>query len=103
VEDHGDPHRRGAAADLPIVACADRRLVALGKAPTDISVPVAILAVGGFTCAEVGRRLPWLGRIGAGAIFATFIPSYLAYSHALPAPLLKNLVQFTNFPYLFIA
>ena len=80
--------------------------VATGKVPTDISVSIAILAVGGFSCAELGKRLPFFRRIGAAAIFATFIPSYLAFSHLLPAVVLKNVVDFTktsNFLYLFIA
>ncbi|MGZ5200184.1 MAG: 2-hydroxycarboxylate transporter family protein [Telluria sp.] len=80
--------------------------VATGKVPTDISVSIAILAVGGFTCGEVGKRLPVLRHVGAAAIFATFVPSWLAFSHLLPAPLLKNVVDFTkqsNFLYLFIS
>lgn len=80
--------------------------VATGKIPTDISVTIAILAVGGFTCAELGRRLPVLRALGVGAIFATFIPSYLVFAHLLPAPLIANVKDFTkasNFLYLFIA
>jgi CCS family citrate carrier protein len=80
--------------------------VTTGKVPSDISVSIAILTVGGFSCAELGKRLPFFRNIGAAAIFATFIPSYLAFSHLLPAPVLKNVVDFTkstNFLYLFIS
>jgi CCS family citrate carrier protein len=80
--------------------------VATGKVPSDISVSIALLAVGGFSCAELGKRLPVMRNIGAAAIFATFIPSYLAFQHLLPAMVLKNVVDFTkstNFLYLFIA
>jgi malate:Na+ symporter len=80
--------------------------VATGKVPADISVSIAVLAVGGFTCAELGKRLPLLRHIGAAAICATFLPSWLAFSHLLPPPLLKNVTEFTrqtNFLYLFIA
>jgi CCS family citrate carrier protein len=80
--------------------------VMTGKVPNDICVSIAILTVGGFTCAEVGKRLPFFRNIGAAAIFATFIPSYLAFSKLLPAPVLKNVVDFTkstNFLYLFIS
>lgn len=80
--------------------------VATGKVPSDISVSIALLAVGGFSCAELGKRLPFMRNIGAAAIFATFIPSYLAFKHLLPAMVLKNVVDFTkstNFLYLFIA
>jgi len=80
--------------------------VSSGKVPTDISVSIAILAVGGFTCAEFGKRLPLVRHIGAAAIFATFIPSYLAFNHLIPDLVLKNVVEFTktsNFLYLFIS
>ena len=80
--------------------------VATGKVPSDISVSIALLAVGGFSCAELGKRIPVIRNIGAAAIFATFIPSYLAFNHFLPAVALKNVVDFTkstNFLYLFIA
>jgi CCS family citrate carrier protein len=80
--------------------------VATGKVPNDICVSIAILTVGGFSCAELGKRIPYLRNIGAAAIFATFIPSYLAFSKLLPAPVLKNVVDFTkstNFLYLFIS
>ena len=79
---------------------------ATGKLPTDISLSIAILAIGGFTCAELGRRLPFISALGAGAIFATFIPSYLVFAHLLPASLIANVKDFTkasNFLYLFIA
>lgn len=80
--------------------------VTTGKVPNDICVSIAILTVGGFSCAELGKRLPFFRNIGAAAIFATFIPSYLAFSKLLPAPVLKNVVDFTkstNFLYLFIS
>ncbi|KQV46337.1 2-hydroxycarboxylate transporter family protein [Massilia sp. Root335] len=80
--------------------------VATGKVPNDICVSIAILTVGGFSCAELGKRLPFFRNIGAAAIFATFIPSYLAFSKLLPPPVLKNVVDFTkstNFLYLFIS
>jgi malate:Na+ symporter len=80
--------------------------VTTGKVPNDICVSIAILTVGGFSCAELGKRLPFFRTIGAAAIFATFIPSYLAFSKVLPAPVLKNVVDFTkstNFLYLFIS
>ena len=80
--------------------------VLTGKVPSDILMSIVLLAVGGFTCAELGKRLPILRNIGAAAILATFIPSALAYYHWLPAPILASVVDFTkasNFLYLFIA
>ena len=76
-----------------------------GKLPAEINVAIAVLAIGGFTCAELGKRLPLLGRMGGGAIFATFIPSVLVYYKILPATLVSSVTDFTkstNFLYLFI-
>lgn len=79
--------------------------VLIRKVPGEISMVLAIMMVGGFTCAEIGKRLPFFGRIGGAAILATFIPSALAYYHLLPASLLQPVTDFfrsTNFLYLFI-
>lgn len=80
--------------------------VLTGKVPSDILMSIVLLAVGGFTCSEIGKRLPVLRNVGAAAIMATFIPSALAYYHLLPAPILASVTEFTkvsNFLYLFIA
>ena len=77
-----------------------------GKFPTEICMMMTVLAVGGFTCGELGKRLPVLHHFGAAAIFATFIPSYLAYKKILPEALITAVTDFTkgtNFLYLFIA
>ncbi|MFI5357976.1 MAG: 2-hydroxycarboxylate transporter family protein, partial [Opitutales bacterium] len=77
-----------------------------GKFPVEICMMMAVLAVGGFACGELGKRLPVLHHFGAAAIFATFIPSYLAYAKILPEPLTASITDFTkgtNFLYLFIA
>ena len=79
--------------------------VSQGKVPSDIPTNMAVLAVGGFACAELGKRLPIVRDLGAAAIFATFIPSYLVYAHLLPAPLVGSITTFTkssNVLYLFI-
>ena len=77
-----------------------------GDIKGEISIMIAVLVIGGFTCAEVGKRLPVLRNIGAGAIFATFVPSALAYYKLLPPQIEKSVIEFTkytNFLYLFIA
>ena len=87
---------------VPLVA----GYVALGEVPSDLLMNIAVLALGGFACAELGKRLPLLNRIGAAAIFATFIPSYLVYAQLLPQPLIASITEFTkasNFLYLYIA
>src|ERR1700750_396864 len=77
-----------------------------GDIKGEISIMIAVLVIGGFTCAEIGKRTPVLRNIGAAAIFATFVPSALAYYKLLPPQLEKSVVEFTkytNFLYLFIA
>jgi malate:Na+ symporter len=77
-----------------------------GSVPSDILMAIVLLSMGGFTCAELGKRIPIIRNIGAAAIFATFIPSFLAFHHLLPASILASVTGFTkdsNFLYLFIA
>jgi CCS family citrate carrier protein len=77
-----------------------------GDIKGEVSTMIAVLVIGGFTCAEIGKRLPILRNIGAAAIFATFIPSALAYYKVLPPQIEKSVIEFTkytNFLYLFIA
>ena len=77
-----------------------------GKVASDLPTMIAVLALGGFGCAEIGKRLPVIRNLGAAAIFATFVPSYLVYAHLLPDGMLKPVAEFTkasNFLYLFIA
>jgi CCS family citrate carrier protein len=79
---------------------------ATGTVPSDILMAIVLLSMGGFTCAELGKRIPIIRNIGAAAIFATFIPSFLAFHHLLPASILTSVTNFTkdsNFLYLFIA
>jgi malate:Na+ symporter len=79
---------------------------ATGTVPSDILMAIALLSMGGFACAELGKRIPIIRNIGAAAIFATFIPSFLAFHHLLPTSVLASVTEFTknsNFLYLFIS
>src|SRR3984957_4628170 len=79
---------------------------ATGSGPSDILMAIVLLSMGGFACAELGKRIPIIRNIGAAAIFATFIPSFLAFHHLLPQSVLTSITQFTkdsNFLYLFIS
>ena len=79
---------------------------ASGKTPNDVCTMLAVLAVGGFVCAEIGKRIPLIKDIGGAAIFATFIPSYLVFHSYLPPVIVQTVTDFTkqtNFLYLFIA
>jgi malate:Na+ symporter len=81
-------------------------LVYTGEMRSDGPTMIAVLVLGGFTCAEIGKRIPILRNIGAGAIFATFIPSALAYYHLIPSKMESSIIEFTkstNFLYIFIA
>jgi CCS family citrate carrier protein len=82
------------------------KLPASGKTPNDVCTMLAILAVGGFVCAEIGKRIPLIKEVGGAAIFATFIPSYLAFHEYVPKVIVQTVTDFTkatNFLYLFIA
>jgi len=77
-----------------------------GSVPSDILMAIVLLSMGGFTCAELGKRIPIIRNIGAAAIFATFIPSALVFYHLLPVPIIDSVKAFTkdsNFLYLFIS
>jgi Na+/citrate or Na+/malate symporter len=79
--------------------------LARGKVPADLTTNILILAAGGFACAEIGKHIPGLRRVGAAAILATFVPSLLVYLNIIPAPLKQSITAFTdqsNFLYLFI-
>ncbi|MFQ8717353.1 MAG: 2-hydroxycarboxylate transporter family protein [Enterobacter hormaechei] len=76
-----------------------------GKLPSDIVVMVATLAFFGFACGEFGKRLPIVGKLGAAAICATFIPSALVYYGLLPDVVVEATTKFyksTNILYLYI-
>ncbi|AWM81490.1 malate permease [Gammaproteobacteria bacterium ESL0073] len=76
-----------------------------GTLPPDIVVMVATCAFFGFACGEIGKRLPIVGKMGAAAICATFIPSALVYYKLLPAPVVEATTSFyksTHILYLYI-
>jgi len=76
------------------------------KLPTEICMMIGVMGLFGFACGELGKHLPVLKHLGAAAIFATFIPSFLVFKHWLPPEVVKSVTDFTNsskFLYLFIA
>lgn len=76
-----------------------------GGLKPDITSMVAMFAFFGFACGEIGKRIPYLGKMGAAAICATFIPSALVYYNILPAELTDATTKFyksTNILYLYI-
>ncbi|WP_420912800.1 2-hydroxycarboxylate transporter family protein, partial [Chimaeribacter arupi] len=76
-----------------------------GDLPSDIVVMVATLAFFGFACGEFGKRLPLVGKLGAAAICATFIPSALVHYGLLPDVVVNATISFyksTDILYLYI-
>lgn len=100
--------RRIGIVPLPVfiaVVALIAAYVRLGKVPADLTTNILTLTVGGFACAEIGRHLPGFRKIGAAAILATFVPSFLVYIGIIPTPLKSSISTFTdqsNFLYLFI-
>jgi malate:Na+ symporter len=73
---------------------------------TEVSLMVAALAVGGNACDWLGSVVPALRRLGAPAMIAAFLPSYLVYRQWLPANFQTSVTLFvhqTNFIYLYVA
>ncbi|WP_244197636.1 2-hydroxycarboxylate transporter family protein [Caballeronia ptereochthonis] len=97
------------ALPLPVYLVLIAVLAAMsahGALASDLPTGIALVTVGGFTCAELAKRIPWIRHIGATSIFAAFIPSMLVYYKLMPAPITKAVTTFTkqsNFLYLFIA
>ncbi|RAI42404.1 2-hydroxycarboxylate transporter family protein [Rhodoplanes roseus] len=78
----------------------------IGKLSGEITMAIGLLSVGGFACGELGKRTPILNKVGAAAIFATFIPSALAFYNILPSEVVRVTTEFSKqsqFLYLFIA
>lgn len=81
-------------------------LVALGQLKSDLPIMIAVIGMGGATCAEIGKRIPLLGKMGGAAIVSAFLPSYLVSLGWIHADLIKPITDFTkasNFIYLFVS
>lgn len=72
----------------------------------EISMMIAALALGGFTCAEIGKHIPILRNVGGAALVTIFLPSLLTSAHIFPMAFVQNVTTFTtstNFIYLYIS
>jgi malate:Na+ symporter len=77
-----------------------------GQINSEINMMIGALALGGFTCAEIGMHIPFLRSIGGAALVTIFLPSYLVDAHLLPPHFIESVTAFTtasNFIYLYIA
>ncbi|WP_296182065.1 2-hydroxycarboxylate transporter family protein [Pseudomonas sp. UBA1879] len=72
----------------------------------DLPTMIAIIGLGGATCGEIGKRLPFLGKIGGAAIVSAFLPSYIVSLGWVPQEIITPVTTFTkssNFIYLFVS
>ena len=77
-----------------------------GQINGEINMMIGALALGGFTCAEIGMHIPFLRSAGGAALVTIFLPSFLVDAHLLPAHFIQTVTTFTNssnFIYLYIA
>ncbi|MFJ5295925.1 2-hydroxycarboxylate transporter family protein [Pseudomonas sp. NPDC088368] len=72
----------------------------------DLPTMIAIIGLGGATCGEIGKRLPFFGKIGGAAIVSAFLPSYIVSLGWVPQDIITPVTTFTkssNFIYLFVS
>jgi len=77
-----------------------------GKVPSDLSMSIGVLAVGGFVFMELGKRVRLISVTGAAAIMAFVVPSALTFYGVIPPQVVESVQTFTkvsNFLYLYIA
>ncbi|MGC4079843.1 MAG: 2-hydroxycarboxylate transporter family protein [Rubrivivax sp.] len=94
---------------LPLFVLAGGLVLALAKTKggltNELTVMAVTLAFFGFACGELGKRIPVIGKMGAAAICATFIPSALVYYGLLPDIVVEATTKFykaTGILYLYI-
>ncbi|KAI1690683.1 malate permease [Streptomyces cavourensis] len=77
-----------------------------GKVPSDLSMSIGVLAVGGFIFMELGKRVRLISVTGVAAIMAFVVPSALTFHGVIPPQVVESVQTFTkvsNFLYLYIA
>ncbi|HAF2412803.1 TPA: 2-hydroxycarboxylate transporter family protein [Salmonella enterica] len=77
-----------------------------GKVPSDLSMSIGVLAVGGFIFMELGKRIRFISVTGVAAIMAFVVPSALTFYGVIPPAVVESVRIFTkvsNFLYLYIA
>lgn len=87
---------------LPIVV----GFAIIGKVPSDLTMAIGVLSLGGFFFMELGRRVPMLSLMGGAAILAFVVPSAMTYYGLIPPSLalsIKEFVKASNFLYLYVA
>lgn len=80
--------------------------VSLGKMPSDLTMAIGILSVGGFFFMELGKRIRILGLMGGAAIMAFVVPSAAVFYGYIPHSVAESITTFSkqsNFLYLYIS
>ncbi|WP_233889798.1 2-hydroxycarboxylate transporter family protein [Paraburkholderia flagellata] len=101
--------RSRASAPLPVYLLligVIALFVASGKFPSDLTIIIAVLSVGGFSFMELGRRVPLIGSMDIAAIMAFVVPSAMVHFGWIPtsvAGAINGFVKTSNFLYLYIA
>ncbi|WDD90947.1 2-hydroxycarboxylate transporter family protein [Burkholderia sp. FERM BP-3421] len=88
-----------------VLLAAVTAATATGKLTAELLPMIATLSVFGFTCAEIGQRIPVFRSIGGPVILTTFLPAYLVFEQLLPSVFVKPIIDFwkaSNILYLFI-
>jgi len=62
-----------------------------GTMSGEINMMIATLALGGFTCSEIGKHIPYLRSVGGAALVTIFLPSFLVEIHFFSASLFRLL------------
>ncbi|HEY3384523.1 MAG TPA: 2-hydroxycarboxylate transporter family protein [Vicinamibacterales bacterium] len=81
-------------------------LMSSGRLPKDMLGALAVMALLGYLCGEIGNRIPILKDVGGAPIMATFLPSYLVFAKLLPDVAVTTVTSFmktSNFLYVYIA
>lgn len=87
---------------LAVIGCMTRQ----GKVPSDLSMSIGVLAVGGFLFMELGKRVRLISVTGAAAIMAFVVPSALTFYGVIPPQVVESVqvfIEVSNFLYLYIA
>ncbi|WP_354674865.1 2-hydroxycarboxylate transporter family protein [Cupriavidus alkaliphilus] len=101
--------RRIGVAPLPVYVALLPIVVwfaTIGQVPSDLTMAIAVLSLGGFFFMELGRRVPMLSLMGGAAILAFVVPSAMTYYGLIPPSLalsIKAFVKASNFLYLYVA
>jgi len=80
--------------------------VSIGKVPSDLTMSIGILSIGGFIFMELGKRFRILGLMGGAAIMAFVVPSAAVFYGWIPTSVAQSVTTFSkqsNFLYLYIS